>query len=144
MRKRASLGFGLVPAAGLLALAACTGPAESGPDRESGAALPAGFAATGETRRCLPVSAIAERRVLGRESLLFRLSDGRSYRNRLPYSCPGLTRVGDFRIRATGGRLCSEDSVQVAAASGPGALCGLGAFERLRPLREERAVGEGG
>jgi len=125
-------------AAAIVLLAACAGAEQRGSGQSEREMLPSGFAATGETRLCLPVAAIAERRVLGRESLLFQLGDGRSYRNRLPYSCPGLTRAGEFTLPDTGKRLCRDDSVQVAAEAGPGALCGLGDFERLRPAKTDR------
>lgn len=113
-----------------LLVAACTGASE---DRPPTAPLPEGFRPTGVERDCIDGSAVVERRVLGRAHLLFETAQGAYYRNRLPLACPGLMIEKAFRLRAprADGQICRADRLEVISAKGPGADCGLGAFERL-------------
>jgi hypothetical protein len=92
----------------------------------------------GEPVDCLPLQTIRNTRVRSDRVIDFEATGGRTYRNTLPASCPGLAFQERFTYRTSVGRLCSVDTITVLHAGGPptGATCGLGPFQQIeRPRR---------
>ncbi|GER06841.1 hypothetical protein GCM10007972_11720 [Iodidimonas muriae] len=92
---------------------------------------------SGATKACLPPVPIVEMAVIDLNTITFQLADDSLWRNDLPQVCPGLMMSESFDIRAKAETLCRTDMVQVKSPDGPGALCGLGLFERLDPRPEQ-------
>ena len=102
----------------------------------------------GDSRTCIPNSAIASRVVEDEQTIRFEMLGRRAYRNRLSAPCPGLRQVsngfGALAFEVHGGSLCSGDLMRVVdPARGStmtlqtATICPLGRFERLadRPAR---------
>ena len=108
-------------------------------------ALPPGTAGTwkavGQQVQCINLDEVVSRHAAGPDAILFEMIGGKSYRNDLIGSCPGLARstpLDVIAVETTGTRLCRNDSVRVydpveAKAVGAEAFarCRLGAFTRV-------------
>lgn len=115
----------------LLAGPALAQPAPQSPSPPADAAAPAP-----QTRTCLPLAQIRDSNVVDGKTIDFHMRDGSVWRNRLPYSCPGLGIERAFSYSTSIPQLCHVDVITVVVQSGPrlpGATCGLGMFERLPP-----------
>ena len=100
---------------------------------EEAPALPAGFEATGEIRKCLPAHEIRETRILDDRTILFRAHVSDYYLNRLPRACPELKLEGRFAYKLRGTNdLCDIDTITVLNSSGTGPACLLGKFEAVK------------
>jgi hypothetical protein len=107
--------------------------------------LPPGSAGTwkavGQQVQCINLDEVVSRQAAGPQAILFRMTGGRSYRNDLAGSCPGLARssaLDVIQVETAGPQLCRDDSVRVydpvqAKAVGAQAFakCRLGAFTRV-------------
>lgn len=116
----------------LLPLAACVADAPASPPRAE-----ATTRAVGAAVRCIEPRRIVARRVVSEQALVFE-AGGVTFRNDLPYACPGLGRTPELlaiQIEPNGDQLCSGDSFRAydpveAKAVGAQAFprCRLGDF----------------
>lgn len=98
------------------------------------AQTPAAPATPAPIRDCLSLAQIQSSNVVDDQTIDFRLRDGSTWRNRLPYSCPTLGFERAFSYSTSIPQLCHVDMIRVIVQSNPsmqGASCGLGKFERL-------------
>lgn len=80
---------------------------------------------------CLVLARIFSAEVLDNQTILFRMLDGRIWRNRLPHPCAGLALQQGFAYVTSLNQLCSLDLIRVL---GPiPTVCGLGSFEPYAP-----------
>jgi hypothetical protein len=96
---------------------------------------------------CISTSRIRRTEIPNDQTIVFHMSGGVIYINRLPRRCPGLKIAGAFSYRTVAGRLCRVDIITVQRGfGGPSAMrgpsCGLGVFqpttkEELEWLRAE-------
>lgn len=116
-------------AAAVLVLAGCSPTRADLADRRSIAEA----RAIGAPEDCVNIANIRNTRVRDDRTIDFFLRSGTVYRNRLPYSCPGLGLEERFSYETTLSRLCSVDTITVlqSAPVMRGATCGLGQFQQV-------------
>ena len=89
--------------------------------------------AVGEPKNCVTISQIQSTKVIDNRNIDFRMAGGKTYRNTLSQSCPGLKFEERFSYRTSLNQLCSVDIVRVLHSQGgqlsEGAGCGLGKFQ---------------
>jgi uncharacterized protein DUF6491 len=87
----------------------------------------------GDPVDCVDIARIDHTRVRDDRTIDVYMRGREVYRNRLPAECPGLAFEDAFTYRTSLSRLCSVDTITVLrqAGGGPGATCGLGAFQRI-------------
>ena len=83
-------------------------------------------------RRCVTLANIERTAVPDDRTVLFYMSDGSVFENRLGSTCPGLARESKFSYRVSGSQLCAIDTIHVLEDRGFGFIetagCGLGPF----------------
>jgi hypothetical protein len=88
---------------------------------------------SGDPVNCITTSRIDTTRIINNSTIDFKMHDGKTYRNTLPHSCPGLLSEDRFLYRTTGNSLCSVDTLRVLHSYGAqlseGVGCGLGKFQ---------------
>jgi hypothetical protein len=93
----------------------------------------------GKALSCVPLRQIRETRVYGDQTIDFRMLGGKTYRNKLPYSCPQLGFEERFSYKTSLSVLCSTDIITVLNTSGgglnSGASCGLGEFQPVEIVK---------
>jgi hypothetical protein len=81
---------------------------------------------------CIPLNRIRRTEVIDEQTIVFELSGGERYANRLPHRCPGLRRNKAIMYKTSLSKLCSVDLITVLDNMGfgfsRGASCGLGSF----------------
>lgn len=86
----------------------------------------------GETERCVNMNRIDRTEVINDRTIVFYMSGGDIYVNRLPHRCPGLRSRQAFMYKNTTNTLCNVDTIRVLDNFGgslrPGVACGLGEF----------------
>jgi hypothetical protein len=86
----------------------------------------------GETERCVNMHRIDRTEVINDRTIVFYMSGGDIYVNRLPHRCPGLRSRQAFMYKNTTNTLCNVDTIRVLDNFGgslrPGVACGLGEF----------------
>jgi hypothetical protein len=86
----------------------------------------------GESERCINLNRIDRTEVIDDRTIVFYLSGGDIYVNRLPHRCPGLRSRDGFMYKRTTNSLCNVDTIRVLDSMGgelrPGVGCGLGEF----------------
>ncbi len=89
----------------------------------------------GDAIHCVRVQGIQRIDIVDSDTLVFRMRNGKVYRNDLPYNCPGLRRDDTLMYRTTIGQVCDLDIVTVLEDWGfgfaPGVSCGLGVFHPI-------------
>ena len=99
---------------------------------------PAPVRAVGEPKSCVTISSIRSTKVIDNNIIDFRMAGGKTYRNTLPQSCPGLKFEDRFSYRTSLNQLCSVDIVRVVHDYGgqltEGAGCGLGKFQQVEKV----------
>lgn len=94
--------------------------------------------AVGEAKSCVNISQIRSTKVVDNSTIDFRMAGGKTYRNALPQSCPGLKFEDRFSYRTSINQLCSVDIVRVLHDQGgrlyEGAGCGLGKFQMVEKV----------
>jgi len=70
--------------------------------------------AVGEPKNCVTISQIRSTKVIDSSNIDFHMVGGKTFRNRLPQSCPGLKFEERFSYRTSLNQLCSVDIVRVA------------------------------
>jgi hypothetical protein len=93
----------------------------------------------GKALSCVPLRQIRETRVYGDQTIDFRMLGGKTYRNKLPYSCPQLGFEERFSYKTSLSVLCSTDIITVLNTSSgglnSGASCGLGEFQPVEIVK---------
>jgi hypothetical protein len=93
----------------------------------------------GKALSCVPLRQIRETRVYGDQTIDFRMTSGKTFRNKLPYSCPQLGFEERFSYRTSLSVLCSTDIITVLNTSSGdfnrGASCGLGEFQPVEIVK---------
>jgi hypothetical protein len=88
-------------------------------------------AAPGSAQDCVFLANIKQSRVIDDTTIDFVMKDGRTLRNTLPNTCPGLGMNRAFGYETSLSQLCNVDIITVIVQGGgprKGASCGLGAF----------------
>lgn len=95
--------------------------------------------AVGEPKSCVTISQIRSTKVIDSRTIDFRMAGGKTYRNILPQSCPGLKFEDRFSYRTSLNQLCNVDIVHVLHDQGgqlhEGAGCGLGKFQMVEKVK---------
>jgi hypothetical protein len=93
----------------------------------------------GEPKNCVTISQIRSTKVIDSRTIDFHMAGGKTYRNTLPQSCPGLKFEDRFSYRTSLNQLCSVDIVRVLHNQGgqlhEGAGCGLGKFQMVEKVK---------
>ncbi len=120
----------LIPALALL----CGGGAVALADKKA----PEPVRAIGEPKNCVSIPQIRSTKVIDNSTIDFRMAGGKTYRNSLPQSCPGLKFEDKFSYRTSLSQLCNVDIVRVLHEQGgqltEGAGCGLGKFQMVEKV----------
>ncbi len=99
---------------------------------------PAPVRAVGEPVRCVSLSQIRSTNVVDNSTIDFKMAGGKTYRNSLPHSCPGLKFEDRFLYRTSQSQLCNVDIVRVLHDYGgrlqEGVGCGLGKFQPVEKI----------
>ncbi len=99
---------------------------------------PAPVRAVGEPRNCVSLNQIRSTKVVDNSTIDFKMVGGKTYRNSLPYSCPGLKFEDRFSFRTSQSQLCNVDIVRVLHNYGEqlreGVGCGLGKFQPVEKI----------
>ena len=83
----------------------------------------------GDPVTCLRLTAIQQTMVRSDQIIDFRVGR-KTYRNTLPYPCPGLGFEQRYLHETRTGDVCSHDTITVLSGNAmPGATCGLGKFQ---------------
>ena len=94
--------------------------------------------AVGEPVNCVSLIQIRSTNVVDNSTIDFKMAGGKTYRNSLPYSCPGLKFEDRFSYRTSLSQLCNVDIVRVLHDYGgrlqEGAGCGLGKFQPVEKI----------
>lgn len=95
----------------------------------------------GAPQRCIDVRRVRRIEPIGNHTLLFHVSGGDVWRNRLTRPCPGIRRHSRFLYEPRSGRLCSLDIVYELVDEGfgfrRGVGCPLGEFDFLTAEQAE-------
>lgn len=96
----------------------------------------------GEPKSCVTISQIRSTKVIDSRNIDFHMAGGKTYRNTLPQSCPGLKFEDRFSYRTSLNQLCNVDIVHVLHDQGgqlhEGAGCGLGKFQMVEKIAPSR------
>jgi hypothetical protein len=99
---------------------------------------PAPVRAVGESKNCVSLTNIRSTKVIDNSTIDFKMAGGKTYRNSLPYSCPGLKYEDRFSYRTSQSQLCNVDIIRVLHDYGgrltEGAGCGLGKFQPVEKI----------
>jgi hypothetical protein len=119
----------------VLALAALTGGVTAGVSAKK---EPTPVRAVGEPKNCVSLNQIRSTHVVDNSTIDFKMAGGKTYRNSLPHSCPGLKFEDRFSYRTSLSQLCNVDIVRVLHDYGgrltEGAGCGLGKFQPVEKV----------
>ncbi len=106
----------------------------------SGKRTPEPVRAVGEPKSCVSIPHIRSTKVIDNSTIDFRMAGGKTYRNSLPQSCPGLKFEDRFSYRTSLSQLCNVDIVRVLHDQGgqltEGAGCGLGKFQMVEKVSQ--------
>lgn len=85
----------------------------------------------GKPVSCIPIRSIQQSQVRSNRVIDFEVIGHKTYRNTLPYDCPGLGFEERFSYTTSLSQLCSNDIITVFYTSpvSRGASCGLGQFQ---------------
>jgi hypothetical protein len=99
---------------------------------------PSPVRAVGKPLNCVSLTNIRSTKVIDNSTIDFKMAGGKTYRNSLPYSCPGLKFEDRFSYRTSTNQLCNVDIVRVLHDYGgsltEGAGCGLGKFQPVEKV----------
>ncbi len=100
---------------------------------------PAPVRAVGDPVNCVSLTRIRSTNVVDNSTIDFKMVGGKTYRNSLPNSCPGLKFEDKFSYKTSLSQLCSVDIVRVLHDFGgrlsEGAGCGLGKFQPVEEIK---------
>ena len=96
------------------------------------------FRTVGAPKNCVSTHQIRSTKIINDSTIDFKMAGGKTYRNSLPSSCPGLRRDDAFSYRTSTSQLCNVDIIRVVENFGgrlqEGAGCGLGKFQEIVKL----------
>ena len=122
---------------GVAALALLTGGATAGLSAKK---EPTPVRAVGEPINCVSLNQIRSTKIIDNSTIDFKMTGGKTYRNSLPNSCPGLKAEDRFSYRTSLSQLCNVDIVRVLHDYGgrltEGAGCGLGKFQPVEKISD--------
>ena len=88
----------------------------------------ANYTQTGERRNCVDETRVQHTIILDDSTVIFQLKNGRTYANRLPDACEGLTGAPLISYSTANAQgLCREDVIFAQT------FCYLGVFHRVEP-----------
>jgi hypothetical protein len=94
--------------------------------------------AVGEPKNCVSTQQIRSTKIIDNRTIDFKMAGGKTYRNTLSHSCPGLNRDDAFSYRTSNSQLCNVDIIRVLENYGgrlqEGAGCGLGKFQPVEKV----------
>lgn len=87
---------------------------------------------------CIQTSRVRSTEVRSDQVIDFVMSDGKVYRNTLPYACPQLGFEQRFVHKSTINQYCSVDTITVLQSPGltRGPTCGLGEFQPVKLVKQ--------
>jgi hypothetical protein len=92
----------------------------------------------GDPKNCVSTHQIRSTKIIDNSTIDFKMVGGKTYRNSLPNSCPGLRRDDAFSYKTSTSQLCNVDIIRVVENYGgrlqEGAGCGLGKFQEIKKL----------
>ncbi len=125
----------------LFALAAMIGTAGTialAGDKDKKSKAEAKYEEVGEPQKCVRLRSIRSTDVVDDETIDFRMTNGKTYRNKLDGGCPGLGFEERFSYRTSLSQLCNVDIIRVLHDYGgrlqEGAGCGLGKFQEIKKI----------
>jgi hypothetical protein len=93
------------------------------------------YKAVGQPVSCIPISSYSSTHIRDDQTIDFEVNTKTIYRNKMPYSCPGLAAEGRFLFKTSMSQICSVDMISVLQNFGgtfsEGAHCGLGTFQKM-------------
>ncbi|MEE8370766.1 MAG: hypothetical protein V3R73_01375 [Sphingomonadales bacterium] len=102
------------------------------------------YRATGEMQNCVNRFLIDDIEVLSDYTVLFHMTNRKTYKNELPFRCFRLAREQRFGYTLTSSLLCKNDIITVFSTGPFTASCGLGEFEELEKIEKATPGGGGG
>lgn len=94
--------------------------------------------AVGSPKSCVSIQQIRSTDVVDSRTIDFKMTGGKTYRNALSHSCPGLDFSEAFSYKTSTNQLCSVDIIRVVENYGgrlnEGAGCGLGKFQQVEKV----------
>lgn len=99
--------------------------------------------AADESEMCIHTSHLNHTEIIDAQTILFHMNGKKTYINRLPNRCPGLSFHKAFSYKTRVNKLCSSDIIRVFQGDYFGAACGLGRFEEYDAEAAEAAEKEG-
>ena len=91
--------------------------------------------AVGEPKSCLSTQQIRSTKIIDGSTIDFKMVGGKTFRNTLSHSCPGLRHDDAFSYRTSTSQLCNVDIIRVVENYGgrlqEGVGCGLGKFQQV-------------
>ena len=91
--------------------------------------------AVGAPKNCVSTQQIRSTKIIDNSTIDFKMVGGKTFRNTLSHSCPGLRRDDAFSYRTSTSQLCNVDIIRVVENYGgrlqEGAGCGLGKFQQV-------------
>jgi hypothetical protein len=101
---------------------------------------PDNLVAVGKPIDCITPYMLRSTHVRDDQTIDFEMNNGTIYRNKLPYSCPGLGFEERFAYKLSTSQLCSVDIITVLQSLGgglsQGASCGLGEFQKMEKAKK--------
>ena len=89
----------------------------------------------GAPKNCVSTQQIRSTKIIDGSTIDFKMVGGKTFRNTLSHSCPGLRRDDAFSYRTSTSQLCNVDIIRVVENYGgrlqEGAGCGLGKFQQV-------------
>ena len=94
--------------------------------------------AVGEPKNCVSTYQIRSTKIIDNRTIDFKMAGGKTYRNTLSHSCPGLRRDDAFSYRTSTSQLCNVDIIRVVENYGgrlqEGVGCGLGKVQAVEKI----------
>lgn len=91
--------------------------------------------AVGASKNCVTTHQIRSTKIIDERTIDFKMAGGKTYRNTMAYSCPGLKFEEKFLYKTSTSQLCNVDIIHVLNNYGgslqQGAGCGLGKFQQV-------------
>jgi hypothetical protein len=96
-----------------------------------------GYAATGETKRCISNMRIRKTEIIDNSTIIFHMSGGKTYANIMDRQCYSMRKNNPIKYRIRGGTLCNVDVVEVGTPYFPGPICSLGDFYQIEKINTD-------
>ena len=93
-------------------------------------------------KKCVSTHRIDHTKVVDGQTILFHMVGRKTYINKLPRKCPGLSFHKAFSYKVRQNQLCNTDIIRVYQGDYFGAACGLGKFEPYEAPEPEESDAE--